>query len=199
MKLCENCQQEVDDNVNFCPNCGKSFALENDQTAMPKALIENDSPFTPETIKKYLKPTKRFGIIFFCLGLFFSLMYILDRDGFGYSMLFPCFIILVCSATLIAVPAIYAKKHNLLNEKTHNLYLFYENEAIGFGYEGQNKRDFNRIPYDKFTKIKKQDGMYLLFFGLQLWVVESNCFTVGTEEEFCAFLRRVCNPKVIKF
>ena len=53
-KICKKCGQEVDDNVNFCPNCGERFTEPNKVATPPKfgEKIEHQQPPALPKLKK---------------------------------------------------------------------------------------------------------------------------------------------------
>lgn len=196
-------KEETADSVPIFPNGSEETRT---QPERERPLAENDSPMTKETMKDLYKKSKRFGIFAVIGGLLFILLYLAEKrfadpedEFFGKVFLFCGIVIALCGFTLIFMEFFFVKQNSLLTENTHNVYRMYENEIHLLGFEGAQQRDESHVAYEKITKVRKNGRYYYLYLGALVWIVDKDCFTVGSEEVFREILRSKCVPKAIRF
>lgn len=199
MKVCQSCKNTNDDDAKFCTFCGG--ALENAQSCAESALpvlIENDTPFTKQTLKNFYKNNKISAIVCLIASVFILICGILEliweRDPFFFII--AC-VFLICSFSLFWA---YNKltKDSRFSENTHQLYRFDERGMAAIFYEGTQKTGDIYIPYDKFTKVKKQKNFIVVFFGNSAYIIDTGTFTKGTEYDLKQLLLSKCPPDTVK-
>lgn len=114
MKICPNCNTQIDDNASFCPNCGTNFAT-NQQPGAPDPF-DHTAEFDPKDISE----NKVIAMLVYLLGSVGIIIALLASQNSAYvrfhirqSLKFTVCTILasICSVVLcwtIIVPIAYA-------------------------------------------------------------------------------------------
>ena len=163
-----------------------------------KPLFVNDTPFTMEIIRRSQKGTKKTAILCLVLGLVSCVASVLIQSA--ESILIGCAAIYIFMAiVLFFFYRTVTKNNTQAADNAINHFCFYEDEAVCEDFYGGKKKGEQRLSYWQFTKVLRgEDGLLFLQFGAMMWIIESNNFSVGTEEEFLDFLRSNCKAKTVK-
>ncbi len=164
--------------------------------------VENDTPFTKETLKKFYKKMKNLGVIFIFIGVIFVLCSFLpifraDKDSFG-TIIAAGVVIIGCGIALLSMYKTAVKNNRRVTNETHTIYRFYDDEWTVSDFDGKTKRGESQMFYHQIVKVKVRGGYYQLFLGNLAVLVDKSAFTVGTEDDFKNVLKEKCAQKAVK-
>lgn len=224
MKFCIHCGACLSDDARFCTSCGKRtddaslspaatpepiappmpVPVQNEPAQdEPAAVVKNDTQLTPNTLKKFYKNLKNGAVAVIVMGflVLFMNLFLLTLRGYEEDdfTLWVCGIVLiVCGAIILWMYYAVYTKNKMFTARTHTLYLCDEEGIVQILLDGEKEMGRQRISYAQISKVTKKKEYILLRFGASAWLIDRNAFTLGTEADFVALLKRRCAPKSVK-
>jgi hypothetical protein len=211
MKTCPNCNYSNTDDAKFCVGCGTLLPEEQKQSdtddlfkeIAPETILDNDTPFNQEALKKFFANIKIGAFVLFGCGALMILIGILDvllptEDG---SVATP----FICGGAMIVLGVFYlflyrrsTTSNKLVTDTSRQRYLFYEDgiKAV-FSDKGISSAESN-ITYAQISKVTRRKDFLLIWFGTTVWLIDRNSFTKGSEEQFKYLLLRKCGEKIVR-
>jgi hypothetical protein len=210
MKTCPDCNYSNTDDAKFCVACGK--ALSEEQTPRdngepfaeisPETIIENDTPFNQDALKKFYVNIKIGALVLFGCGALMILIGILDilfpTEGTNNAVLF------ICGGVMIVLGVVYlclygkaTTNNKLVTDTSRQRYLFYEDgvKAV-FSDMGVSSTESN-ITYNQISKVTRRKYFILIWFGSTVWLIDRSAFLNGSEEQLKYLLLRKCGEKIV--
>lgn len=226
MKFCTHCGAHLGDDARFCTSCGTktddapvspvapvppaspASAPESAIQAAPVQnepviLVKNDTQLTPNTLKKFYKDLKDGSIAVIVIGilLLFMSLFLLTLRGYEEDdfVFWVCGVVfIVCGALILWMYYAVYTKNKIFTERTHTLYLCDEEGVTQILLDGERETARSWISYAQISKVTKKKEYILLRLGASVWLIDRNAFTLGTEADFVALLKRRCAPKSVK-
>lgn len=198
MKRCEKCGGENEDFANYCKHCGATFAERGAEEAKPQeravlsSIVENDTPFNTQALKKFYKTLFICAIVVLVCGAFTLacglIVFLLDAEKTDVSL----FVMgAACLALGIALLFLYKKSttdNKTITESTHQLYRFREDGVVAETYEGETKTAEQSVRYEQISRVKCAKTLIYIYFGNLVWLMNRDTYVLGSEWELKSLL-----------
>jgi hypothetical protein len=211
MKTCPYCNYSNTDDAKFCVCCGKTLSEEQKprdtgdpfEEIAPDPIVENDTPFNQDALKKFYINIKICAFVLFGCGALMLLLGVLDKlflDPTGNET-----ITFVCAVAMLVLGVVYiflyrksTVNNKVVTKTSRQLYLFYEDgiRAV-FSDMGVPSSESN-ITYAQISKVTRRKYFILVWFGSTVWLIDRNTFVKGGEEQLKYLLLRKCGEKVVR-
>lgn len=176
-------------------------AIYGNPPALP-ILIENNTPFTKQTLKDFYKNLKILGIVCLILGVWCVIAYFLFRhltNQNDFVFLWVGLAAILCGILYLFLSSAYVTKNKLVTDSTYEIYQCDEQQIHCYSFDRTQKIAESHIGYEKISHASQNKKYILLRVGAVVELVNRATFTIGTEEEFKDLLRAKCGPKIARF
>ena len=198
MKRCEKCGGENEDFANYCKYCGAAFSERSAEETKPQeratlsSIVENDTPFNTQALKKFYKALFVCAIVVLVCGAFALacglIIFLLDAEKTDVSL----FVMgAACLALGIVLLFLYKKSttgNKTITENTHQLYRFREDGVVAETYEGETKTSEQSVRYEQISRVKCAKTLIYIYFGNLVWLMNRDTYVLGSEWELKSLL-----------
>lgn len=179
-----------------------SQAIYGNPPALP-ILIENNTPFTKQTLKDFYKNLKILSFLSFIFAaISFSVYYFGPPFLRTTVILGMASIFVVCGILFVFLWNAYVKRNTLITDSTYVVYQCDERYIHCYNFDGAKKESETHIEYEKISQACQNKKYIMIHIGAGVRIIRlinRATFTIGTEEEFKDLLRAKCGPKIARF
>lgn len=184
------------------PAAAPSQAIYGNPPALP-ILIENNTPFTKQTLKDFYKNLKILSFLSFIFAaISFSIYYFGPPFLRTTVILGMASIFVVCGILFVFLWSAYVKRNTLITDSTYVVYQCDERCIHCYNFDGAKKESETHIEYEKISQACQNKKYIMIHIGAGVRIIRlinRATFTIGTEEEFKDLLRAKCGPKIARF
>lgn len=184
------------------PAAAPSQAIYGNPPALP-ILIENNTPFTKQTLKDFYKNLKILSFLSFIFAaISFSIYYFGPPFLRTTVILGMASIFVVCGILFVFLWNAYVKRNTLITDSTYVVYQCDERCIHCYNFDGAKKESETHIEYEKISQACQNKKYIMIHIGAGVRIIRlinRTTFTIGTEEEFKDLLRAKCGPKIARF
>ena len=184
------------------PAAAPSQAIYGNPPELP-ILIENNTPFTKQTLKDFYKNLKILSFLSFIFAAISLSIYFFGPPFLRMTVILGmASIFVVCGILFIFFCNAYVKRNTLITDSTYVVYQCDERYIHCYNFDGAKKESETHIEYEKISQACQNKKYIMIHIGAGVRIIRlinRATFTIGTEEEFKDLLRAKCGPKIARF